>query len=391
MSDTILQTTKLFKIISESNCKVKVLQGGTGSSKTYQILIYLIWNSRNNWNNETIDIIRRTMPAMQMGAMKDFFDILKKIGWYDERLHNKTHNTYTLGNNLFRFYASDDEKKMRGPRRSRAYFNEVLEMKKMDVRQVMTRTKKEIIFDYNPSEEFHWFYDTILTRENILFHKSTFRDNPFLSENEIEEIEDYKISDIELWKIYGLGERGVTKAKIYSNWDYAQIKYDDFEGEELFGLDFGYNHPCALVRIKYYEKQFISDELLYKSELTGDLLASELDKFRIDGKLTYNDEIIADSSRPEMIKILKEAGYNIKPTKKGTKSVIHGIDFIKTKKHWVTKESLNTIKELKTYRFKLNKDDEVSEEPIKAKDDLMDALRYALENKMRRKKEIGVA
>lgn len=397
MSEKILQTTKLFKVLSESKDSVKVLQGGMGSSKTYQILIYIIWNCLENWKNETIDIVRRTMPAMSMGAMKDFFDIIKKQGIYDISCHNRTHNTYQLKTNLIRFYASDDEQKVRGPRRDRTYFNEVLEMKKMDVMQIMKRTRKENLFDYNPSEEFHWFYDTILTRQNILFNISTYKDNPFLSENERKEIELLEDTDKNLWRIYGLGQRGVTEAIIYPNWHYAinksgrDVSFEEFEGEELFGLDLGFNHPCALVRVKYRTNEFISDELLYKKELTGESLLIEFDKLREIGKLTFESEIWCDNSRPEIIKTLREAGYNVHATKKGVGSVITGIDFIKRQKHYVTKDSINIVKELRTYRWKLDKDDHVIDEPIKIKDDLMDAIRYALEKKIRRKKEIGVA
>jgi len=397
MSEQTLQTTKLFKVISESNKSVKILQGGMGSSKTYQILIYIIWNSLYTWQNETIDMIRRTMPAMSMGAMKDFFDILKKLGIYDAKYHNKTHNTYSIKTNTIRFYASDDEKKVRGPRRDRSYFNEVLEMKRMDVLQIMKRTRQENLFDYNPSEEFHWFYDDILTRKDITFHVSTYKDNPFLSANERKEIEMLKDTDKNLWRIYGLGERGVTEAIIYPNWHYSvnrggrDISFEEFEGEALYGLDLGFNHPCALVRVKYTDKGFLSDEILYKKELTGEMLADEMDKLVKLKKLKYTSEIRVDNARPEIIRTLRERGFNVHSTKKGPGSVLQGIDFIKRQKHYITKTSVNSVKEIRTYRWKMDKDDHIIDDPVKVRDDLMDAIRYALEPKIRRRKEIGVA
>ena len=41
------------------------------------------------------------------------------------------------------------------------------------------RTLYKIFIDFNPSEEYHWLYDTVIPRDDCDFFKSTYLDNPF--------------------------------------------------------------------------------------------------------------------------------------------------------------------------------------------------------------------
>lgn len=381
-----------------NNKPIKVLQGGTSSGKTYSILYRLFIGCMSEWENETIDVIRDTLPALSISAMKDWEDILKKHGVYSKSMHNKSKNIYYLKSNVVRFYSADNEEKMRGPRRDRVYFNEVLEMKRMNVMQVLLRTNKETYMDYNPSEQFHWIYDEILEREDVFFHRSTFHDNPFLGERVIAEIKHLENTDINLWRIYGLGERGVAQSTIYPTWHYAvnrggrDISMEEFEGEEIFGMDFGFNDPTTFVRVRYHEKGGImAQELLYQSELTSDQIVMKLQELIKKEILTYDSMIIADSARPEIIREIKQAGFNIHKAKKEKGSILRGINFIKRHPLFITKDSVNMIKELRSYKWKCDSQDRVLDTPIDLNDHLMDALRYALERKSRGVNEIGVA
>ena len=348
------------------------------SSKTYTILQYIIINCLTNWENETIDIVRRTYPALRISVMKDFFDILKSMGLYSKEYHNKSEGTYKLKNNLIRFYSSDDEQKVRGPRRHRVFFNEILEFKKMDVMQILMRTHKQVFMDYNPSEEFHWIYEDILTRDDVLFQKSTYLDNPFLGEKTIKEIERLKKTDNNLWRIYGMGERGVTQATIFSNWDYTKKSFEDFEGQEFYGLDFGFNDPTAMLRVKYHKEGIFVEQLLYMSNLTSDDIIRKLEDLCKEGKLRKDSKIYGDSARPEMIEEIRRAGFNIHSSPKGKDSVLRGINFIKKHLVFVKEDSLDFIKEIRTYKWKLDKDDRLLDVPVDLNNHLTDSFRYSL-------------
>ena len=52
------------------------------------------------------------------------------------------------------------------------------------------------------------------------------------------------------------------------------------------------------------------------------------------------------------------------------------------KQLYITKNSINLLKEIKSYKWKTDKDGRVMEEPVKFRDDLMDAMRYAIYTKL---------
>ncbi len=381
MTTLKLKTTKIYddceKAYSE-NYPVMIEEGGSRSSKTYNILIWLIQKSFTTWENKIIDICRKAFPSVRDTVMFDFFEILRNYNLYDEKNHNKTEHTYSIGSNLFRFFGLDQEQKVRGRKRDLLFINEANELVDDDFKQLNQRTSYMTIIDYNPSTEFGWYYDIQERKDVIVFH-STYKDNPFLQARIKNQIEQYKYTDENYWRVFGLGLRGVSKTTIFSNWDLI----DEFkgEGELLFGMDFGYNHPSALVRVKYDGKNIIIDELLYKSELTSDMLVRELERLRDKGYLTNQDHIIGDSSRPEMIQEIHKAGFNIHPTKKGQKSVLRNINFAKKHKIFITKHSVNLIKEIKSYQWKVDKEGRILDEPVKLNDDLIDSIFYALEDK----------
>ena len=66
------------------------------------------------------------------------------------------------------------------------------------------RTSGTIFLDYNPASVC-WVQEKVESKDNCLLIKSTYKDNPFLSEMQIREIEDNQ-SDANWWKVYGLGE-----------------------------------------------------------------------------------------------------------------------------------------------------------------------------------------
>jgi phage terminase large subunit len=165
-----------------------------------------------------------------------------------------------------------------------------------------------------------------------------------------------------------LGERGISEAKIYNHWQLCD-KLPDNPDEIIYGLDFGYNNPSVLIKIAIKDKIYYWHELIYESYLTNTQL---IEKFKIIIK--SNELIYADSAEPQRIEEIKKAGFNIKSADKDVKK---GIDIIKTHKWFITKNSINTLKEVKNYSWKM-KDEKITDEPIKINDHAMDAGRYAI-------------
>jgi len=348
-----------------------VNQGGSRSTKTYsiaQLYLTVLYTAQNT----ILSVCRKTLPALRVSVLRDFLDIMKAAGVYRDERFNKTELIYSYGSNLIEFFSIDESAKVRGRKRNLLWLNEANEFSREDYRQLGLRTIGQIFYDYNPSDEFHWIYDDILTRNDCTLIKSTYLDNPYLEKSIVKEIERYKEIDKNYWTIYGLGERGVGELKIYTHWQYCD-KLPDNPDEIIYGLDFGYNHPTALVKIALKDDNMYWQQEIYETHLTT---TDIIDRLKTLG-LSKNVYIYADSEAPDAIKEIRNAGYNIKPAKKEKGSVVAGIKFMKTKKFYITKDSPGLLKEAKSYSWK-EKDGKPLDEPVKQNDHGMDAGRYAI-------------
>lgn len=363
--DATIVFEKNWEAINNDGLRFIINEGGSRSSKTVSLCQALIlWGMANN--DKVISIIRKTFPALRATVMRDFFDILKNMGLYDEKSHNKSEHIYKLPNGtIIEFFSVDDAQKIRGRKRDIAWCNEANELWFEDFQQLNMRTEYKIIFDYNPSDSNSWLYD-IMGSDSILI-KSTFRDNPFLPESIKKQIEELKFTDEALYQIYALGEKAISKSNIFSTWQFIDKKPEHFTNY-IYGLDFGYNHPTALVRIWYSQNELFIEEVIYESYLTTSDLISRLETLGIEKRV----EIIADYARPEIIAEIENNGYNIH---KADKSVKQGIDTLKSFKVSIPTSSKNIKKEFENYKWK-KIGDMIIDEPIKLFDDAIDAARY---------------
>ena len=71
------------------------------------------------------------------------------------------------------------------------------------------------IIDYNPSfTDDHWL--CTLNKEPKTYHFiTTYKDNPFLEQKVIDEIESLKDKNSSLWRIYGLGLQAMVEGLIF--------------------------------------------------------------------------------------------------------------------------------------------------------------------------------
>ena len=348
-----------------------VLEGGTRSSKTYSALIYLITDAFESKDKE-YDIIRQTLPALRASAMKDFLDILKSNDLYDEADHNMSDRIYRLHGCNFNFYSADDTQKLRGRKRHKALLNEANELSLETYRQISMRCTEQIIMDYNPSQEELWVYDKIIPRKDCAFIQSTYKDNPFLEQSVIDEIESYKTDDPEYWKIYGLGLRGKRQGLVYKNWDVVP----DFPdcSDVLYGLDFGFNDPKVVLKLARLGRDITIDELLYERGMLREDFIERLKQLIPYGERSR--EQYADSADPESIEAIYRAGFNIHPADKSKDSVLFGIETVKGYRLHLTARSVNLIKDFSNYKWKRDKNDKPLDEPIHAFSHGPDAVRY---------------
>lgn len=367
-----LQTNKIFDILRESTKRITVMQGGSRSGKTYNILIWFIVKLLQE-NGKTFTVVRQSLPSIKGSVLRDFIDILSRLGIYSEDNHNKTEQIYQLNGNTIEFVSADQPQKIRGRARDYLFCNEANELSYEAWMQLIMRTSGKIVVDYNPSDVSSWIYDDVIPRDDADFHITTFKDNPFLPRELVDELERLKDADPNYWRIYGLGERGLSQDLIYTH--YRTTKEMPLDGEVVYGLDFGFNVPSALVKVVFVEKDAYVQELLYETKLTTEDLAERIMRLNID----KYDEIFCDAAEPKTIESLSRLGLNVKPA---NKDVSEGIKTVKATPLFIHEDSVNLLKELKNYRWKTDRNGNKLDQPVKFNDHITDALRYAIYSKL---------
>ena len=377
--DLKIQATTVFQSNWDAKTRYVVNIGGSRSTKTYSILQLLIVKALESTDPLIISIVRKSLPSLRISVMRDFFNILKSLDLYDDELHNKTENTYQLGNSIIEFFSIDDAQKRRGTKRDILFINEANELTYEDFFQLNIRTTTQVFFDFNPSETF-WYNDQIQSRDDVTTIHSTYKDNPYLNADQVHEIERLQHTDKQYYQIYALGQFAGSFDRIYQ-----YIPVDDIPTSVAklvaLGMDFGFtNDPTTLVEVwKDGFDGIYLNELIYEQGLTNNDIAALLGSYGVDKYI----EIIADSAEPKSIEELRRFGYNIKPAHKGPDSVNNGIDILKRHQIHVTKQSVNLIKELNNYKWFTDKNGNKLNKPVDLFNHALDAVRYVALNKMK--------
>jgi len=347
---------------------VIVNTGGARSGKTYGTMqVLTIWALQ--YPNTRISVVSRSLPHVKRGAFRDFQQLLKQgisaageMRWTDFTFH-------FYNGSYIEFFGLEDPDKAHGPGRDVLFINEANFVTKAVYDQLSMRTTGKRLLDLNPSEFNSWVYHVADDPANVNIH-STYLDNIHnLSRQQIDVIQSYAdLPDQYLWQVYGLGQRGASEDLIFRGWELV----DDLpgKGEVIYGLDFGYTNPSALVAVEIYDGQLYAKELIYERGLTKPELNDRIAALGIGQKYIY-----ADAAEPDSIEELRRMGLNIHPS---NKDVWNGIISVKSRRLFITRDSQNLIFELRNYKWKKDKNDNILEEPIKENDHILDGLRYAV-------------
>lgn len=368
-----IQTTSVFETLLNSDKRINVFQGSSRASKTYNILIYFIYKLLNE-DNKTLSIVRKTLPALKGSVLRDLKEILIKFDLYNQNDWHSVDGYYQLGTNMIEWFSVDDETKLRGRKRDYLFINEATEVSYDEYIQLMLRTSDLTVLDLNPSLWKSWIYD-LEGQEDVSYNITTYKDNPFLSEVQVQEIEKLQHRDPNLWRVFGLGERGLPTKMVFSH----QQKYSTLpEGSKLlgYGIDFGFQDPCTLIQVHKNGESIYCKELLYLRNIT---IPDFIYKIK-DLGINLKDDFICDSANPQSIEELRRQGINAKPVKKN--SILHGIDLIKRNNFYIHESSTNLEQELLSYVWKTDKNNNNLDEPVDDNNHLIDPLRYVLEMKV---------
>ena len=371
MDQLKIKTNIVYDHLLNSDKKIVVEQGGTRSGKTYNIILWIIFEYCTNNRNKVITVCRKSFPSLRATVLRDFMTILESHNLYSEKFHNKSNSEYYLFGNLVEFISLDQPQKIRGRKRDLLFINEGNELFWEDWQQLVFRTQDRIVIDFNPSDEYHWIYDKVLPRDDCDFFKTTYLDNPFVEESIKREIELLRDTDEQYWQIYGLGERAASRSTVFR---YAEVSHIPEDAELVaYGMDFGFsNDPSTLVSVYTKDINLYVKEHLYRTAMT----TTDIHKFLLSEELD-NKPIYADSAEPRLIEELRRMGHNIFPSLKGKDSVNAGIDLLKRYKINILSTSSNAISEFRNYKWKEDKSGALLNTPIDDNNHIIDPCRYA--------------
>ena len=370
-----ISTTKVFQDLLESDKRINVFQGSSRASKTFNILIFFVYKLLQE-ENKVLSIVRKTLPALKGSVLRDLKEVLLLFGIYNSDDWHSGDSYYKLGSNMIEWFSIDDETKVRGRKRDYLFINEATEVGYDEYVQLVLRTAGLIVIDLNPSLWRSWIYD-LEGQPDVNYFITTYKDNPFLPEVQVQEIEKLQHRDQNLWRVFGLGQRGLpTKMVISHHQKYSTLP----EGSKLlgYGIDWGYSDPSTLIRVYKKDESIYCEELLYMKNIT---IPDFIYKIK-DLGINLKDDFICDSSNPQSIEELRRQGINAKPVKKN--SILHGIDLIKRSNFFIHENSTNLETELLNYVWKTDKNGNNLDEPMDSSNHLIDPLRYVLEMKVYR-------
>lgn len=378
MDVKIKKIDKIFDPSFTSKTRYVFNEGGTRSGKTYTVNQVLYAIAAEAKKPIITSVVSETMPHLKRGAMRDFFTWLQVNEIYFPKDHNKTDNTYKINKSTIEFFSADSPDKVHGPERDYLFVNEVQNINYEIFFHLAQRTRIRVFADWNPVEELFVhtkFLNDPQYKDDITYIHSTIFDNPFVSQAIKDDVLRRSNVDDLYRTVYLEGKIGVREGLVFTTWQQIDKLPDD--GDVRFGLDFGYtNDPTALIKVVERKDGYYCDELCYE---TGMLNRDIIKRMKQSGIRMQYDEIIADSAEPKSIEEIYQAGYNVKPARKGADSINNGIDRLKSKPLFITKRSTNLIKELRNYAWVIDKMGNATNKPIDGFNHAIDAIRYSTE------------
>ena len=246
---------------------------------------------------------------------------------------------------------------------------------------------KSVTLTFNPWNDRHWIKARFFDKKDseVLAMTTNYLMNEFLDESDRKIFERMKVENPRRYNVAGLGEWGVVDGLVYENWEEQLFDWQKVSSmpdvDSAFGMDFGYtNDPTAMFcgLISNNQKTIWVFDELYKKALTNEMIYNEV------SKMGYaKEKITADSAEPKSIEELRRLGLRrIKAAGKGKDSVMNGIQKIQDYHIIVHPRCVNFLTEISCYAWEQDKNGTAINRPIDDYNHLMDAMRYAMEDKI---------
>ena len=374
-------TAKQLQYLNDTTRELMV-EGSAGSGKTIfacsKVIFYAL-----QFPKARIGVFRQTLPALKETAWKEIRELLQT---HEIEHHENKSDGFILFPNgsQIKFSSLDDFRKQRSLNLDYVYIEQAEEIDfasfveiKLRVRnQVSMENYGQILLVVQPETKDHWLYDYFYKQDldetkHIHFH---YTDNDFLPEKTRKSYDDLKKLDHDLWMKYAGGEWGRISHTIYDNWDSkVRSSYKFFTG----GIDFGFNAPSVFLLCAWFDDEcYIIDEVYKAGLTTGDFIAEVRSCLARNGMGSGDlDKIYADSANPDDIEEFYRAGYDVVG---GVRNNEAKISSVKQTRIHIAPNCLNTLKEIKDYKWQTDRNGNILDKPVVYNDHAMDALGYAV-------------
>ena len=373
--------------------RYNVVFGGASSGKSYfesQKDIHRCYTEKGR----NFVILRKVDKTVRLSTFAEAKKIINSWNLQNDFIINKTdkHIICKKNGNHMIFQGMDDPEKVKsitfdnGPVTD-IRLEEATEFTYEDFKQCRLRLRgawprpKQMTLVFNPISSLHWakkeFFDIPKPENKCTILKTTYIDNPFLTKEDIEDLEDFK-KDPTYWRVYGLGEWGVLGNLVFNNYVIEDFSFRPYQLQnQCYGMDFGFNHASTLMPVGFFDNELYIWEEVCVTKHTNMEFIKVVDKINW---LDKNDRITADCAEPDRLKEWRSEGYNIGGAKKGKGSLKRGIDYLKSLKIHIHKtKAPNTAREFRLFKYRENKDGTPMDEYVELFDDCIAGIRYATE------------
>ncbi len=385
---------KKIKPLFQSKKRFIILYGGRGSSKSWSIATFLILLSLKK--KIRVLCTREIQKSLKDSVFRLLDDTIERYG-LENYFKVVKDSIIAYNGSMFIFKGlwnnENDIKSTEGI--DYCWVEEAHSVSRKSLEVLTPTIRKEgsqIIFSYNPTNEtdpVDQDYTTAAikgTRDDCELININWSDNKYFPEVLKAELEYDKRTDYGKYLHKWEGHKIVHSAAqiFYNKWAVQEFDYEELFKEKsdrpplLFGADWGFQDPTCAVRLfSYnnflfveYEAYGVNVEIPKYPELFDSI--PEIRKHKIK----------ADSARPENINYMQNSGFFIVPAKKGSNSVLDGIDRLKSyEKIIVHPRCKHFIDELTFYLYKIDKRTGIiSTVPEDKHNHLIDSARYATED-----------
>lgn len=387
------------------------LVGGYGSSKSYHIALKVILKLLEE--KRTALIVREVYDTHRDSTFSLFKEIIEDLDLSNriKSVSSPMEIRFPNGSKII-FRGMDKTEKLKSVNNvSLVWIEEASEVKYAGFKELIGRLRHptldlHMIASTNPVDETNWTYTHFFKDEenetftlddmklyeerelvigNTYYHHSTADDNYFLPQSYIDQLEEMKTYDPDLYRVARKGRFGVSGTRVLPQFEVVEhedvMKAINAIKKPLMrvGMDFGFVTSFnAVLRMAIdLEKQYLYIYWeYYKNGKTDDETAEELAEFK-----ESRERIIADSAEPKAIQYYRQQGFNMFGAKKFPGSVLANIKKIKRFKKIICSDACtNAVRELKNLTYKTDKLDNIIEDEFKVDAHTFDAIAYGLDS-----------